>query len=146
MFGLPLGSVIEILVAILLILTIGYCAMLNERLKRLRQDEGALKGMVGELIGATKVAERAIAALKGTVQEAERSIGDRLDEADRLALELGRLIEEGRRMAQRPLPAQTRAPSVPLQGRAEPIMQPQTGNAQARASVARSAFSTLQRN
>ena len=33
MFGLPLGIVIETLVAILLATTIGYCVILNQRLK-----------------------------------------------------------------------------------------------------------------
>ena len=103
MLGLPLGQIIEIMVGILLAITIGYCALLNERLKRLRQDEGALKSLVGELIGATKVAERAVAALKGTVHEAERSMSSQLEEADRLSNELTRLVDEGRRQAQRPV-------------------------------------------
>ena len=33
------GLVIESLVAVLLLLTIGYCMLLNRRLKRLRADE-----------------------------------------------------------------------------------------------------------
>ena len=35
---------IESLVAVLLLLTIGYCVVLNRRLKRLKADEQALKG------------------------------------------------------------------------------------------------------
>ena len=34
-----LGLMIETLVAILLLLTIGYCMLLNKRLKRLKADE-----------------------------------------------------------------------------------------------------------
>jgi hypothetical protein len=34
-----LGVVIESLVAVLLILTIGYCMLLNKRLQRLKADE-----------------------------------------------------------------------------------------------------------
>lgn len=131
MLGLPLGQIIEIMVGVLLALTIGYCAMLNERLKRLRQDEGQLKSMVGELINATKVAERAIAALKGTVQEAERSIGDRLEEADLLSKELTRLVDEGRRLTQR-VPAAQRPLAVAPQAELQ---------APARAGMRRSAFS-----
>ena len=112
MLGLPLGQIIEIMVGILLVITIGYCALLNERLKRLRQDEGALKSLVGELIGATKVAERAVAALKGTVHEAERSMSSQLEEADRLSNELTRLVDEGRRQAQRPAAALQRPASL----------------------------------
>jgi len=47
------GLMIESLVAILLLLTIGYCVILNGRLKRLKADEQALKGTIAELITAT---------------------------------------------------------------------------------------------
>lgn len=146
MFGVPLGQVIEILVGILLVLTIAYCAILNERLKKLRADESALKSMVGELINATKMAERAIATLKGTVSEAERSIGDRLDEADRLSSELTRLVDEGRRVAQRistaaPSPhRQPSAPAAPVRSNAATSDGLSTSP---RASQARPAFSIL---
>ena len=38
-----LGLMIETLVAILLLLTIGYCMLLNKRLRRLKADEHSLK-------------------------------------------------------------------------------------------------------
>ena len=55
------GIAIESLVAILLLLTIGYCILLNKRLQRLKADEHSLKATIGELITATEIAERAIA-------------------------------------------------------------------------------------
>ncbi|MGY3650691.1 uncharacterized membrane protein YoaK (UPF0700 family) [Bradyrhizobium sp. LM4.3] len=55
-----LGMAIETLVAILLMLTIFYCVMLNKRLTRLKADEHSLKAVIGELITATEIAERAI--------------------------------------------------------------------------------------
>ena len=58
------GIAIESLVAILLMLTIGYCMLLNTRLKRLKADEHSLKATIGELITATEIAERAIGGLK----------------------------------------------------------------------------------
>jgi hypothetical protein len=60
------GFAIESLVAILLILTIGYCMLLNTRLKRLKADEHSLKATIAELITATEIAERAIGGLKHT--------------------------------------------------------------------------------
>ena len=42
-----LGLVIEGLVAVLLVLTIGYCRLLNKRLKRLKADEQSLKATIG---------------------------------------------------------------------------------------------------
>src|SRR5258708_4306375 len=59
-----LGIAIESLVAVLLLLTIGYCMLLNTRLKRLKADEHSLKATIGELITATEIAERAIGGLR----------------------------------------------------------------------------------
>ena len=42
------GMVIESLVAVLLLLTIGYCMLLNKRLLRLKADEQSLKATIGE--------------------------------------------------------------------------------------------------
>mgnify|MGYP007041042221 CR=1 FL=1 len=55
-----LGLAIESLVAVLLMLTIGYCWLLNKRLQRLKADEHSLKATIAELITATEIAERAI--------------------------------------------------------------------------------------
>ena len=52
-----LGVAIESLVAVLLMLTIGYCMLLNKRLKRLKADEHSLKATIAELITATEIAE-----------------------------------------------------------------------------------------
>ena len=78
MFGLPLGIVIETLVAILLATTIGYCVILNQRLKRLHSDRGELKQMVADLVQATGLANAAIQELKHTAQEAETVLEARL--------------------------------------------------------------------
>ena len=47
------GLIIESLVAVLLLLTIGFCLLLNSRLKKLKADEQTLKGTISELITAT---------------------------------------------------------------------------------------------
>ena len=74
---------IESLVAILLLLTILYCVRLNSQLKRLKADETVMKTTITELMTATETAERAIAGLKATVQEADLSLSDRLKAAER---------------------------------------------------------------
>jgi hypothetical protein len=89
------GFMIELLVAILLMFTIGYCVVLNNRLKRLKADEQALKATIAELITATEIAERAVAGLKTTAHEADRSLGERLRGADRCCAELNRQIKAG---------------------------------------------------
>lgn len=76
-----LGVAIESLVAILLMLTIGYCMLLNKRLKRLKADEHSLKATIGELITATEIAERAIGGLKHTVRDVNENLGTQLASA-----------------------------------------------------------------
>ena len=72
------GLVIESLVAVLLLLTIGYCALLNKRLKLLRNDEQSMRGTIAELVTATEIAERAIGGLKVTVRECDDNLGSQL--------------------------------------------------------------------
>ena len=79
---------IESLVAVLLMFTIGYSVLLNKRLKRLRADEMALKATISELITATEIAERAIAGLKLTVRECDQGLGERLRTAERYCADL----------------------------------------------------------
>ncbi len=110
-----IGLVIESLVAILLAFTIGYCVLLNRRLKTLKGDEQALKAMISELITATEIAERAIAGLKLTVGECDQTLGARVRIARQLSEEIARQLEEGEdvveRVAQIVLAARSARPS-----------------------------------
>jgi predicted RNase H-like nuclease (RuvC/YqgF family) len=87
--------VIEILVAMLLMLTIGYCYTLNRRLERLRADEQSLKGTIAELITATQMAERAVGELKRAAQENDATLGERVRSAERCCVELDRQVSAG---------------------------------------------------
>src|ERR1700726_1078845 len=88
------GVVIESLVAILLLLTIGYCMLLNTRLKRLRSDEHSLKAVIAELITATEIAERAIGGLKHAVRDVNENLGDKLATAAQMSDHLKRQLSE----------------------------------------------------
>ena len=76
-----LGLAIESLVTVLLMLTIGYCWLLNKRLQRLKADEHSLKATIAELITATEIAERAIGGLKHAVRDVNENLGNQLDAA-----------------------------------------------------------------
>jgi Domain of unknown function (DUF6468) len=89
------GVVIESLVAVLLLLTIGYCMLLNSRLKRLKADEHSLKATIGELITATEIAERAIGGLKLTVRDVNEHLGDQLTSAAKMSQQLKNQLAEG---------------------------------------------------
>jgi hypothetical protein len=91
-----MGLVIEALVAVLLMFTIGYCMLLNRRLKLLRADESALRGTIAELVTATEIAERAIAGLKLTARECDSGLGERLARAERLCADLDRRLATGK--------------------------------------------------
>ena len=90
-----LGIVIESLVAVLLMLTIGYCILLNSRLKRLKADEHSLKATIGELITATEIAERAIGGLKHTVRDVNENLGSQLNAASQMSAHLKGMLAEG---------------------------------------------------
>jgi hypothetical protein len=90
-----LGVVIESLVAVLLMLTIAYCMVLNKRLQRLKADEHSLKATIGELITATEIAERAIGGLKHTVRDVNENLGTQLTSATQMAGQLKAMLAEG---------------------------------------------------
>ena len=71
---------IEGLVAVLLVTTIGYCILLDSRLKRLRADEANLRATISELLTATEIAERAIIGLKETAADCDKTLAQRLRE------------------------------------------------------------------
>jgi Domain of unknown function (DUF6468) len=96
-----LGLVIESLVAVLLMLTIGYCMLLNSRLKRLKADEHSLKAVIGELITATEIAERAIGGLKHTVRDVNENLGSQITSATQLSDQLRKQIAESDHVVRR---------------------------------------------
>lgn len=89
-----LGLTIESLVAVLLLVTIGYCMLLNNRLKRLKADEHSLKAVIGELITATEIAERAIGGLKHAVRDVNENLGNQLAAATSMSEHLKRQLGE----------------------------------------------------
>jgi hypothetical protein len=95
------GMMIEGLVAILLMLTVGYCMLLNRRLKLLKADEMALRATISELITATEIAERAIAGLKITVHECDVGLGQRLSRAEVVSADLDLKLTTGNNILKR---------------------------------------------
>jgi chromosome segregation ATPase len=95
------GVAIESLVAILLVVTIGYCMLLNTRLKRLKADEHSLKATIAELITATEIAERAIGGLKHTVRDVNENLGNQLNSASEMSLQLKKQLAESENVVRR---------------------------------------------
>jgi hypothetical protein len=112
--GFNLGMLVEGSVAILLAVTIGYCAILNRRLKRLHSDRETLARMVGDLVQATGLANAAIRELKGTAVEAEAKLGERLAEAAKVEEELHTQVSNGSQLVEKIARITAAAKSQPL--------------------------------
>jgi hypothetical protein len=139
-----LGIAIESLVAVLLLVTIGYCMLLNSRLKRLKADEQSLKATIGELITVTEIAERAIGGLKHTVRDVNEHLGSQIALATALAEQLKGQISESdnvvrrlSRIASAARPLADIQPEAPVQAAvpAQPIA-PKMSAARANAAAA----------
>jgi Domain of unknown function (DUF6468) len=141
-----LGLMIESLVAILLLVTVGYCILLNNRLKRLRADEHSLKAVIGELVTATEIAERAIGGLKHAVRDVNENLGQQLTTAAQMSDHLKRQLSECdhvvRRLSKIAIAARPQQAAEPEP--APPPAQPKSTNAKAVAAAAQ-AFSERRR-
>lgn len=93
------GLAIEGTVALLLVITIGYCILLNRKLGALRRDEGAMRALVGELTEATATAERAIQSLKTSAADWDRALGSRMRHAERVNDQLGGHVDRAEPLA-----------------------------------------------
>jgi chromosome segregation ATPase len=118
------GVIIESLVAILLMLTIGYCMLLNARLKRLKADEHSLKATIAELITATEIAERAIGGLKHTVRDVNENLGSQLASATEMSEQLKQQLAESNHVVRRlsKIAVAARPSSEPAPAPAPPVV------------------------
>lgn len=101
MFGLPFGVVVEGAVSVLLAVTLGYCVVLNNRLKRLHADRDAMRQMITDLVQATTLANSAVHELKSTAVEADLALNARLEEAERFGIELANHVQAGQALMER---------------------------------------------
>lgn len=112
--GFNLGMLVEGSVAILLAVTIGYCAILNHRLKRLHSDRETLAKMVGDLVHATGLANAAVTELKTAALEADAKLNDRLEQAEKFESELSAQVAKGAQLIEKIARITAAARSQPL--------------------------------
>lgn len=118
------GLIIEGLVAVLLVLTISYCMILNRRLTRLRNDEHSFKDTIAELVVSTESAERAIAGLKLTVRESEEILAARLRASELICTDLQRELKRGEGILSRIVRITEAANGVkPQEAEAPPVVE-----------------------
>lgn len=85
----------DVLVAVLLVATITSSVKLSRRISRLKADEAALRTTIGDLVVASATAERAIAGLRATLDECDRTLTERLAAAERTSVDLSAHVEAG---------------------------------------------------
>ncbi|MBL4645568.1 MAG: hypothetical protein COA52_10455 [Hyphomicrobiales bacterium] len=76
---------VDILVCILLVVTIGYCSVLNRRLKRLRDEESIMRATVQEMVNTSALADRALKDLRTMAETTDATLHSRIIEAEKLA-------------------------------------------------------------
>lgn len=101
MFGMNMGMLVEGSVAVLLMVTIGYCVLLNARLKRLHADRDTLGKMVADLVQATAMANAAVMELKTAALDADTKLGERIGEAEKLERDLAGHVSNGAQLVER---------------------------------------------
>jgi len=98
---MPISLIVEILLSLLLLATLGYCALLERRLSALRSGQDGLKETIGELNGAIANAGSSMRLLKAAAAGASETLDERLVRARSLADELSLLMVSGERIADR---------------------------------------------
>jgi hypothetical protein len=143
-----IGMTIEALVAVLLLVTIGYCMLLNKRLTRLKADEHSLKAVIAELITATEIAERAIGGLKLAVRDVNENLGAQLDQANHMSDHLKKQLAESdyvvRRLSKIAIAARPQSAAAAMPA-AEPEIEPAHVSPAKAIAAAAQAFSERKR-
>ena len=110
---------IECLLIFLLIIAIGYCYVLDRRLKALRSGHSDLREVITDLVKTTHTAQEAIMGLRATADDVDERLSLKLNEARYLTRQLGGLTEGAPAMELHPgmraaAPQPIATPAVPV--------------------------------
>ena|SRR5690606_4992662 len=98
---MTMGFMLDVVIAVLLVVTVVYCWRLNQRLSTLRQGREELAALVTQLTQATMRAEGSISTLKGAAKEATQGLEENISAARALRDELALITETGNNLANR---------------------------------------------
>ncbi len=98
---MPFGMILEGIVAILLVMTIGYCFVLDRRLQALRSGREELQKVVEDLNASIGRAQTTILDLKANAGDTARILEERIGKAQGLADELSLMVQSGNSIAER---------------------------------------------
>jgi hypothetical protein len=93
--------ILDGLIVILLIATIAYAVVLNQKLNLLRKNKDDLSRMIANFNEATVRAESSIPRLRKAADEARQALQEKVEKAQQLRDDLAFMIERGDSMANR---------------------------------------------
>ena len=96
-----IGLAADLVLAVLLVLTTGWCVLLYRRLERLRVERSDVEQFIAAVDGAVRRAEQAVAGIRDGAADAQRLLAAEEEQAQKRAAELARLVESAGRMARR---------------------------------------------
>lgn len=92
---------LEVLLAVLLALTVGYCFVLDRKLRALRQAQGSFESLLAEFTRATERAESSVTALRRACGELAAELDEKLETGRTLNDELTTITQSGNALADR---------------------------------------------
>ncbi len=92
---------LEVLLAVLLTLTVGYCFALDRKLRALRRTQTDFERLLAEFTEATEKAENGLAALKLASGELVAELDEKLTVGRALGDELATITQSGTALAER---------------------------------------------
>jgi len=105
----PVSMTLDLLLAALLLITLGFGLRLERRLKTLQASQTTFAAAVADLDRAASRAESGLADLRGAMDEAVGLLAGRIEKARELATRLETLTTEGAAIAERPSAATQRS-------------------------------------
>ncbi|HPF46257.1 MAG TPA: DUF6468 domain-containing protein, partial [Emcibacteraceae bacterium] len=94
-------NILNIILLVMLAVMIGYCIVLNKRLKDFRKIKQEMGDIIGQLNASTIHAQNSIKEFKNVVLEEEKKLDEKLKRAAELADELDMINETGSNLADR---------------------------------------------
>ena len=88
-------------VAVLLLITIGYCVVLYARLNEVRKSNTVMKSLMAEFSSATERAQAGLLSIKSTGSELSNALDERIDEARALKGDLVYVTQVAQSLAER---------------------------------------------
>jgi len=124
--GVPFDLLLEGIVSVLLAATIGYCAMLDRRLRAMRSGQDGLRDLIRDLSAATGQAADAIVRLREASNATGQQLSEQVTRGRSLADELALMLESGNAIADRLSNMESRRAAMPATSAVPPmpVMQP----------------------